>query len=83
MWLLVSPRPLNNYLIFNIYLAYALLTRIAAKHLEKVLAPFVAAHIETGVKKDSASELNVRCDPNIDYSYIYTQESPSLLHFCF
>lgn len=54
---------------------------MAAKHLEKVLAPFEAVHIETGLKKDIVRELNKRHDPNIGYSY--KQELLNLLLFLF
>lgn len=63
-----------------LWLAQALPTLVAAKHLEKVLAPFVAVHVQSGFKKDKTSELSVKHDPNIDYSY--ERESLDLL-VCF
>lgn len=38
---------------------------MTAKYLENVLARFVAVHIDTGLKKDSAGELNKRHEPTI------------------
>lgn len=56
-----------------LWLAHILLTPMAPKHFEKVLAHFEVVHIETGFKKGIASKLHVRHDPSI--GYIYKQES--------
>lgn len=59
--------------------AQALLIPVASRNLEKVLAHFVAVPIESGFKKDNASELNIRHDLNIDCG----NEQESLNFFSF